>query len=44
MSIDVARQLGAATARLDRLNHCWMAEGPERVAETLHSFWASLAR
>jgi pimeloyl-ACP methyl ester carboxylesterase len=42
MSIDVARRLGAATARLDGLNHCWMAEDPQRVADTLDSFWASL--
>jgi pimeloyl-ACP methyl ester carboxylesterase len=42
MSVDVARRLGAATARLDDLNHCWMAENPECVAEVLNSFWASL--
>ena len=41
-SIDVARRLGAATARLDGLNHCWMAEDPQRVADTLTAFWASL--
>jgi pimeloyl-ACP methyl ester carboxylesterase len=44
MSIDVARRLGATTARLDRLNHCWMAEDPQRVAAVLRSFWASLER
>jgi pimeloyl-ACP methyl ester carboxylesterase len=44
MSIDVARRLGATTARLDHLNHCWMAEDPERVAAVLRSFWASLER
>jgi DNA replication protein DnaC len=42
MSIDVARRLGAETARLDRLNHCWMAEDPQRVAAVLSSFWTSL--
>jgi pimeloyl-ACP methyl ester carboxylesterase len=42
MSVDVARRLGAATARLDDLNHCWMAEDPQRVAAALNSFWASL--
>lgn len=44
MSIDVARRLGAATVRLDRLNHCWMAEDPQRVAAVLRSFWGSLGR
>jgi hypothetical protein len=42
MSVDVASRLGAATARLDHLNHCWMAEDPQRVARGLNSFWASL--
>jgi pimeloyl-ACP methyl ester carboxylesterase len=42
MSIDVARRLGATTARLDGLNHCWMAEDPQRVADALNTFWASL--
>ena len=42
MSADVASRLGAATARLDHLNHCWMAEDPQRVAGALNSFWASL--
>jgi hypothetical protein len=32
MAIEVAETMGAATARLDRLEHCWMAEAPERVA------------
>ena len=44
MSIDAARRLGAATARLDDLNHCWMAEDPQRVAAVLYSFWATLER
>jgi pimeloyl-ACP methyl ester carboxylesterase len=30
MSFEVADRLGAQTARLDDLNHCWMAEAPER--------------
>jgi hypothetical protein len=42
MSVDVAGRLEAARARLDDLNHCWMAEDPERVAGALNSFWASL--
>jgi pimeloyl-ACP methyl ester carboxylesterase len=42
MSIGVARRLGAATARLDDLGHCWMAEDPQRVAAVLRSFWARL--
>jgi pimeloyl-ACP methyl ester carboxylesterase len=42
MSLDVARRLGAATAGLDHLNHCWMAEDPQRVAGVLSPFWASL--
>jgi len=44
MSIDVARRLGATTARLDDLGHCWMAEDPQRVAAVLRSFWATLGR
>lgn len=44
MSIDVARRLEATTARLDHLNHCWMAQDPQRVAGVLSSFWASLER
>jgi pimeloyl-ACP methyl ester carboxylesterase len=42
MSLEVAERLGAETARLDDLNHCWMAEAPERVAGVLQRFWASL--
>jgi pimeloyl-ACP methyl ester carboxylesterase len=42
MAIEVAETMGAATARLDRLEHCWMAEAPERVAEALDEFWATL--
>lgn len=42
MSVEVASRLGAATARLDHLKHCWMAEDPQRVAGALNSFWASL--
>jgi pimeloyl-ACP methyl ester carboxylesterase len=42
MSLDVARKLGAQTARLDGLDHCWMAEAPEVVAPVLERFWSSL--
>jgi hypothetical protein len=43
MSLEVAQRLGAQTARLDDLNHCWMAEAPEVVAPVLERFWSSLA-
>jgi hypothetical protein len=43
MSFEVADRLGAQTARLDDLNHCWMAEAPEAVASVLRRFWSSLA-
>jgi pimeloyl-ACP methyl ester carboxylesterase len=43
MSFEVAERLGAQTARLDDLNHCWMAEAPEAVAPVLQRFWSSLA-
>jgi pimeloyl-ACP methyl ester carboxylesterase len=43
MSFEVAERLGAETARLDDLNHCWMAEAPEVVAPVLQRFWSSLA-
>jgi hypothetical protein len=42
MSLEVAQRLGAETARLDALNHCWMAEGPGVVAPLLERFWSSL--
>jgi pimeloyl-ACP methyl ester carboxylesterase len=42
MSSDVAERLGAETARLEDLNHCWMAEEPEVVAPALERFWSSL--
>jgi len=42
MSVAVARRLGAKTARLNDLNHCWMAEAPEVVAAVLERFWSSL--
>ena len=44
MSLEVAGRLGAETARLDGLNHCWMAEDPDRTAEVLERFWATLER
>ena len=42
MSLQVAERLGAETARLDDLNHCWMAEAPKVAAPVLERFWASL--
>ena len=42
MSLEVAGWLGAETARLDDLHHCWMAEAPEVVTSALERFWASL--
>src|SRR3972149_4960252 len=42
MSLQVAERLGAEIARLDDLNHCWMAEAPEVAAPVLERFWASL--
>jgi hypothetical protein len=42
MSLEVAERLGAGTAHLDDLNHCWMAEAPELVAPVLQRFWSSL--
>jgi pimeloyl-ACP methyl ester carboxylesterase len=41
MSLEVAERLGAETARLDGLHHCWMAEAPAAVAEVLERFWSS---
>jgi hypothetical protein len=42
MSKEVATQLGATTAILDGLNHCWMAEAPRTVAPVLDRFWSAL--
>jgi pimeloyl-ACP methyl ester carboxylesterase len=42
MSLEVAERLGAQTARLNCLEHCWMAEAPEVVAPVLERFWSSL--
>jgi hypothetical protein len=42
MSLEVAERLGAETARLEGLSHCWMAEAPDVVARTLERFWSSL--
>ena len=42
MSLELAQRLGAQTARLDDLNHCWMAEAPEVVAAVLQRFWSAL--
>lgn len=38
--LEVARRLGAKTARLDDLEHCWMAQAPEVVAAVLRRFWS----
>ena len=43
MSLEVAQRLGAETARLESLNHCWMAEAPDVVAPVMERFWSSLA-
>ena len=42
MSLEVAERLGAETARLDDLDHCWMAEAPQVVAPVMERFWSSL--
>jgi hypothetical protein len=42
MSLEVAQRLGAETARLDGLEHCWMAQAPDTVAAVLQRFWSSL--
>ena len=42
MSMEVAGRLGARTERLHDLNHCWMAEAPDVVANVLERFWRSL--
>jgi pimeloyl-ACP methyl ester carboxylesterase len=42
LSLEVAQRLGATTARLDGLNHAWMAEAPEQAATVLEAFWATL--
>lgn len=44
MSLEVAQRLGAETARLPDLDHCWMAEAPEAVARVLQHFWSTLGR
>jgi hypothetical protein len=42
MALEVAERLGAETAGLEDLDHCWMAEAPDVVARTLERFWSSL--
>ncbi len=42
MSLQVAERLGATTARLDGLDHCWMAQAPDAVASVLERFWSSV--
>lgn len=43
-TLAVAETLGAQTARLGDLEHCWMAQAPDRVAEVLRRFWGGLTR
>jgi pimeloyl-ACP methyl ester carboxylesterase len=43
MSLAVAERLGAETARLEGLDHRWMAQAPDVVARTLERFWSSPA-
>jgi pimeloyl-ACP methyl ester carboxylesterase len=42
MSLEIAGRVGAETTRLDGLEHCWMAQAPERVGIVLQRFWSSL--
>jgi hypothetical protein len=42
MSVEVADTLGARSARLANLGHCWMAQAPVLVDAVLERFWASL--
>lgn len=42
LSLEVVDYLGARTARLDGLGHCWMAQAPGTVAAVLEQFWRSL--
>lgn len=39
-SLEMAERLGARTARLGDLEHCWMAQDPLAVAGVLRRFWA----
>jgi pimeloyl-ACP methyl ester carboxylesterase len=41
MSLEVAERMGAQTAHLEDLDHCWMAQAPDVVARTLQRFWSS---
>jgi pimeloyl-ACP methyl ester carboxylesterase len=40
-TLAVAQALGAQTASLGDLEHCWMAQAPEQVAGVLRRFWSS---
>jgi pimeloyl-ACP methyl ester carboxylesterase len=42
MNLDVAQMLGARTASLGDLEHCWMAQDPYTTVAVLRRFWASL--
>ncbi|HVG94521.1 MAG TPA: alpha/beta hydrolase [Planctomycetota bacterium] len=41
-SLETAKRLGAETASLGNLEHCWMADDPRFVAEVLERFWRTL--
>jgi hypothetical protein len=42
MSREMARRLGARTAHLGELEHCWMAQDPGAAATVLERFWSSV--
>jgi pimeloyl-ACP methyl ester carboxylesterase len=42
MATEVAARLGARTEDLGDLDHCWMAQAPEKVAPVLDRFWDSV--
>lgn len=41
---EVAATTGALLRELDGLGHYWMLQDPERAADTLRAFWATVAR
>ena len=41
---EAAEWLVAETARLDDLNHWWMADAPDETAAVLERFWATITR
>ena len=42
LNLEVAKRLGATTASLGDLEHCWMAQDPKATVAVLRKFWASL--